>query len=82
MKDITISARVSEDLSQQLNSLASAMKRSRSWIIEEALRNYVTSEMQFLEAVEEGIQAMEASDVVEHSVVVEDIRRKRSSQSN
>jgi len=44
MKDITISARVSEDLSQQLNSLASAMKRSRSWIIEEALRNYVTSQ--------------------------------------
>ena len=77
MKDITISARISEDLGQQLNTLAQAMRRSRSWIIEEALRTYVEQGTQFLEAVDEGIKDLDNGDMVDHSVVVDDVRRWR-----
>ena len=60
VKDVTISARISEELSEQLTSLAQALGRNRSWVIEEALRGYIASEQQFLTAVEEGLRDLEA----------------------
>jgi predicted transcriptional regulator len=73
MKQVTISARIPEDLSQQLTSLAQALRRNRSWVIEEALRSYVESEKQFLDAVEEGIRADEAGEVIPHDEVMNEI---------
>jgi len=79
MKDVTVSARIPAELEQQIGTIAIATRRSRSWVIEEALRAYVNTELQFLEAVEEGIKAMEAGDVVSHAEVVQMIRAKRKS---
>jgi predicted transcriptional regulator len=70
MKEATISARVPEELSQQITVLAQALRRNRSWIIEEAIRGYVRSEQQFIDAVQEGIRADEAGEVVAHEVVM------------
>jgi predicted transcriptional regulator len=70
MKEVTISARVPEELSQQITVLAQALRRNRSWIIEEAIRGYVRSEQQFIDAVQEGIRADEAAEVVAHEVVM------------
>jgi predicted transcriptional regulator len=70
MKEVTISARVPEELSQQITVLAQALRRNRSWIIEEAIRGYVRSEQQFIDAVQEGIRADEAGEVVAHEVVM------------
>ena len=75
--EVTISARVPMDLSQQVDRLANAMRRNRSWIVEEALRSYIKQELAFLEAVEEGIKQMEAGEVVDHAVVVADWERHR-----
>ena len=77
--EVSISARVPEELSQQVDRLAAATRRNRSWVVEEALRAYLTRELEFLGAVEEGIRAMESGDVVDHSVVVDDVRRQRDS---
>ncbi len=77
MKDVTISARIPEELSAQLTTLAQALRRNRSWVIEEALRDYIASELQFLEAVEEGIRAAEAGDIVDHATVVDALRERR-----
>jgi predicted transcriptional regulator len=70
MAKVTISARVSEGLSQQITTLAQALRRNRSWVIEEAVRSYLHSEQQFLEAVREGIRADDAGDVLAHDVVM------------
>lgn len=70
MKEVTISARVSEELSQQITTLAQALRRNRSWVIEEAVRGYIHSEQQFMEAVREGIRADDAGDVIAHDVVM------------
>ncbi|HEY8742413.1 MAG TPA: ribbon-helix-helix protein, CopG family [Chloroflexota bacterium] len=70
MKEVTISARVSEELSQQITTLAQALRRNRSWVIEEAVRGYIQSEQQFIEAVQEGIHADDAGDVLAHDVVM------------
>ena len=75
--EVTISARVPMDLSQQVDRLADALRRNRSWIVEEALRSYIAQELAFLEAVEEGVRQMEAGEVVEHAVVVADWESRR-----
>jgi predicted transcriptional regulator len=73
MKEVTISARIPEDLSQQLTLLAQALRRNRSWVIEGAIRGYIESEKQFIEAVEEGTRADEACDVIDHKTVMDEI---------
>ena len=76
--EVSISAKVPEELSQQVDRLAAATRRNRSWIVEEALRLYLTQELEFLEAVEEGIREMEAGDVVDHAEVLDDWDRHRA----
>lgn len=73
MKDVMISARIPEELSEQITMLAQALKRNRTWVIEEALRGYIATERQFLDAVEEGIQDMKVGRVVSHDAVVSDL---------
>jgi predicted transcriptional regulator len=73
MKEVTISARIPAELSDQLTTLAGALRRNRSWVIEEALREYIASETQFLEAVQEGIRDMEAGNVVDHDDVMREL---------
>lgn len=69
-KSVTISARVDADLDNQLERLAETTKRSKSWLVNEALRFYVVNEQQFLIAVEEGKQALRDGKVVDHETVV------------
>ncbi|MGH2458092.1 MAG: CopG family ribbon-helix-helix protein [Chloroflexota bacterium] len=73
MKEVTISARIPEELSQQITLIAQALRRNRSWVIEEALRGYIESEKQFIEAVEEGIRADNAGDTVPHETLMGEI---------
>jgi predicted transcriptional regulator len=69
-KSITLSARVDADLDAELNRLVTATGRSKSWLINEALRSYVANEQQFLAAVEEGKQALKEGRVIDHETVV------------
>ncbi len=73
MADVTISARIPEELSHEINRMAQALNRTRTWVVEEALRGYIASEKQFLEAVAEGIRDMEAGRVVPHEAVMKEI---------
>ncbi len=70
MKAVSISARIPEELSQQLTTLARALQRNRSWVIEEAPRGYIQSEQQFVEAVQDGIRSDDAGDVIPHDAVM------------
>jgi RHH-type rel operon transcriptional repressor/antitoxin RelB len=74
-KSVTIAARVDADLDAELERLASATGRSKSWLINEALRSYVANEQQFLAAIEEGKQALRDGKVVDHATVVEAFER-------
>jgi len=69
-KSVTIAARVEADLDGELDRLAAASGRSKSWLINEALRSYVANEQQFLAAVEEGKQALRDGKVLDHATVV------------
>ena len=59
-----------ENRDAELTRLATATGRTKSWLINEALRSYVANEQQFLAAVEEGKQALREGRVIDHSTVV------------
>lgn len=69
-KSVTIAARVDADLDGELERLAEAAGRSKSWLINEALRSYVATEQQFLAAVEEGKEALQSGRTLDHATVV------------
>lgn len=69
-KSVTIAARIDADLDGQLERLAEATSRSKSWLVSEALRSYAANEQQFLAAVEEGKQALRGGQTVDHATVV------------
>jgi predicted transcriptional regulator len=67
------SIRLDEQLAEQLDAIARLTERSKTWHIERAIRDYIAREMEFLEAVEEGLRADAAGDVVEHEVVMKEM---------
>ena len=78
--EVSISARVPEELSRQVDRLAAATNRNRSWVVEEALRAYLARELEFIEAVEEGIRQGDAGEIVPHADVVAHVRERRKAQ--
>ncbi len=74
-KSVTIAARVDTALDADLDRLSAATGRTKSWLINEALRSYVAHEQAFQAAVEEGKQALRDGRVVEHATVVSAFER-------
>ena len=81
-KDVTITARISGELGEQLTRLSDAVGRSKSWVVTEALRNYVAAEMDFIAAVEEGMREAEAGRLVDHADVVKEHARRRRKRAS
>jgi predicted transcriptional regulator len=77
-KEVTISTRVTEELAEQMDILSSQLGRTRSWLLHEALQVYVASELEFLDAVQEGLTDLAQGNVVNHDQVVADWSARRS----
>lgn len=70
----TTSFRLDDDLENQLNKIAQNMSRSKSWIINDALRRYIASEekkQQMLRDTEEALADLEAGRVVSGEEVMQ-----------
>jgi len=61
---VTLSTRVPESLRDQVDALAEALDRDRSWIVEQAVRRYLEDEAQFIAAVRAGIADADAGRVI------------------
>ncbi|MDQ2996773.1 MAG: ribbon-helix-helix protein, CopG family [Chloroflexota bacterium] len=66
MSTVTLSTRVPEALRNEVDALASALRRDRAWIVEDAVRRYLTEESQFISAVAAGRAAIVAGQFVTH----------------
>ena len=75
MASVTLSARVPEDFRAQVDELAKALGRDRAWIVEQAVRRFVQTETQFLAAVRQGREDIQAGRFVEHDEVEADLDR-------
>lgn len=52
----TVTARLDADTQAQLEKLATATARSRSWLVAEAVKHYVAEQAWQIEAIEEGVR--------------------------
>jgi predicted transcriptional regulator len=69
-KSVTLTTRVDAELDAELVRLATVSGRTKSWLVNEALRSYVANEQQFFAAVEEGKEALREGRVLDHKTVV------------
>lgn len=53
----TVTARIDDDSMERLSKMAEATQRSRSWLVAEAVRNYLREEEWQIAAIEEGVKA-------------------------
>ncbi len=70
----TTSFRVDARMITRLDRLAAAIDRSRSWVINQAIEQYLDHEEWFADAVNEGIAAADRGDLVAHEEAVKAAR--------
>ncbi|MEO5373723.1 MAG: ribbon-helix-helix domain-containing protein [Alphaproteobacteria bacterium] len=64
-KSVTIGARISADLDDDLRKLAEATGRSKSRLVADAVQSYVTAEKELAAALDEGLEtSIEVSEAL------------------
>lgn len=59
-KTDTFSVRLPEDIKQQVDDIARLTKRSRSFIVKEAITSYVTSRQDYIKELDEAVKSAES----------------------
>jgi len=66
----TISFRIAEEKVAALDSIAKTMDRDRSYLLNEAVENYLAEQQQFAALVEEGLEASRQGKLIEDEDVL------------
>jgi predicted transcriptional regulator len=77
-KEITISTRVTEEMAKKMDRLSEQLGRNRAWVLHEALQAYIASELEFIDAVQDGLNDLAQGHVVSHDQVVADWSHRRN----
>lgn len=78
MPTVPVTVRIPVEVNERLEKLSQAAARSKSWLAAEAIGHFVASESQFLDAIEEGRNAVRDGRTVPHAQV----RRWRDTWGN
>ena len=70
MANTLVSARVPGDLAQRLETLAQTMHRSKSFLAAQAIEEFVDLQEWQVQAIKEGMAAVERGEVVSHEQAV------------
>jgi predicted transcriptional regulator len=73
-KSLPVSVRLPPELNQQVADIAQALDRPKSWVIEQAIKDFVAVQAWHLAAIDEGIQDADAGRVVSHDDVAAWVR--------
>jgi predicted transcriptional regulator len=66
----TITIRTNPELAEKIAAIASAMERSRNWVIEEALKQYVEAQVWQIEGIKAAIASLDKGDGIPHEQVM------------
>jgi len=69
-KTAPVIVRLESALNDQVTAIAAALDRPKSWVIEQAVRDFVAVQEWQLAAIDAGIDAADAGRVVAHADVV------------
>jgi predicted transcriptional regulator len=73
-KTMPVSVRLQPALNDQVAAIAAALDRPKSWVIEQAVKDYVAIEEWRLAAIDEGIRAADEGRVARHEDVLAWVR--------
>ena len=73
-KTLPVSVRLSPELNKQVTDIAHALDRPKSWVIEQAIKDFVAVQAWHLAAIEEGGRDADAGRVVSHDDVAAWVR--------
>ena len=65
----TISFRIAPEKVAQLDMIAKAMDRDRSYLLNEAVENYLSEQQRFAAMIEEGLEASRKGDLIDDEEV-------------
>lgn len=80
MSNTTITIRTDPDLADKVAALALSMDRSRNWVIEEALRQYVETQAWQIEGIKAAIDSLDKGEGIPHEQVMEKMEALLSTQ--
>ncbi|MCK5800544.1 MAG: ribbon-helix-helix protein, CopG family [Deltaproteobacteria bacterium] len=72
----TITIRTDPSIEAQLNKLAEAMERSRNWIIEEALKEYLATQAWQIEGIHQAQRSLAEGEGIPFDMVMADLQTK------
>jgi len=70
MADTSITIRTDPELAAKVAALATAMDRSRNWVIEDAIRQYVEVQAWQIEGIKEAIASLDRGEGIPHEQVM------------
>lgn len=65
--------RTESDIVHQLDSMAGALDRSRNYLVNQALREYLKTHARQIEKISQGITAADRGEVIEHDEVIKEM---------
>jgi predicted transcriptional regulator len=68
--------RIAKDKQKQLDQLAKSMDRSRNWVVNQAIEQYLDLQAWQVEAIQKGIDAADQGDLIPHNQVMSRIEAK------
>jgi predicted transcriptional regulator len=73
-KTLPVSVRLAPELNKKVTDIAHALDRPKSWVIEQAIKDFVAVQAWHLAAIEEGVRDADAGRVVSHDDVAAWVR--------
>ena len=74
--------RTDDETLKQLDELASQLDRSRNYLVNQAIKEFLDLQSWQIAKIEEGIAAADRGDVVPHDQVFAELRRKYGSEAS
>jgi predicted transcriptional regulator len=74
MKSQPLSIRLQPELNEEVAKIAAALDRPKSWVVEQAVKDYVAAQQWQLAAIDEGLSAADAGRFAKHEDVLEWVR--------
>lgn len=71
-----ISIRVDDDIKEKLDKLADATQRSKSFLIAEAIQEYVVTQEWHIREIESGLEEAKTGKLARHDSVMKKLDRK------
>lgn len=82
MADTSITIRTDPELAAKVAALATAMDRSRNWVIEDALREYVEAQAWQIEGIKAAITSLDKGEGIPHEQVMADMEALLSGRNS